>query len=109
MDESEEIPDEMETVTKLQAAVGEIEDPLRRLGLYVSTSAIAPSEHGPVVLVDCLIGDAALSDRVQDPDKDASDDVFRQMEREERKNDFERTKEDIARRLAEGKSLFGDD
>lgn len=98
---------------RLLAAMASVEDPLRRLGIYVETTTIVGTmgegELGmPVGVIIGLVGDAAFSQRVQDPAAAATDQVFRQMAVEERKGEFGRTREDLERRLAEGLPLFDD-
>lgn len=105
MEELEEMPDP----GPLAAAVATLEEPLRKLGVYISASMIVPTEHGLLGTVDCLIGDAALSVRVQDPGQAASDDVLRQMQHEQQRTEFSSTKDELQRRLAEGKGMFGED
>ncbi len=97
---------EMPDPAPLMAAVGLLDEPLRKLGIYVAHSMIMPTEHGLVATVDGLIGDAALSARVQDPGQAANDDVLRQMQHEQGKSEFAETREELQRRIAEGKGLF---
>lgn len=113
MEEPFEEPHEMavdvEAVQRLGAAMEAVDDPLRKLGVYVNTTAISVTDAGPVAVVDALIGDAAMSARVQDPAQASADDVLRQMEHGQKKSDFDQTKEDLMRRLAEGKPLFDEE
>lgn len=100
-------------VDRLRAAMAKAEDNLRRLGIYVETTDVVTGmgEEGaviPVGMIVGLVGDAAFSQRVQDPGAAATDQVFRQMAVEERRGEFGRTRDELERRLAEGRPLFED-
>lgn len=98
-------------VDALLQAMERAEDPLRLLGIYVETTGIVgqTGEGVPVGVIVGMVGDAAFSSRVQDPAAAAADQVFRQMAHEDGKGEFDRTRAEMERRLAEGRGLFEDE
>lgn len=94
----------------VEAAVAQLDDELRKLGLYVEHSELYTLADGRIMLVcEATIGDIAFSTRVQDPEQHHFDQQFRTFEVDESHSSFEATREDLRRRLAEGKPIFGDD
>lgn len=88
--------------TAVHAAIEAMDEPLRKIGVYVATAM--DTGQGPVI-VDALVGDVAMSDRVQNPNQAASDSVLRQMEHEQGRAEYD----EVKRRLAEGGPLLEDD
>lgn len=92
----------------------ELEPVARRVGLYMRDAGLAmnpiPNDdgtHGAAMIVNMTVGDAAWSDRVQNPEQDSTEAEFRKMAVEMEKDKFEETKAELERRLREGKDLLG--
>lgn len=58
----------------------ELDDELRRIGVYVDDFTVAGTHTGPVILLECKVGKVAFSKRVQDSEQDGFDDQFRAFE-----------------------------
>lgn len=99
--------DELEA--RVQGATAVLDDRLRRLGLYVDETQVIEGPDGRAVLYcEVLVGDVAFQKRVQDPEQASVDHEFRKLARSQNADDFLATRDDMARRLAEGRPLFGD-
>jgi hypothetical protein len=92
--------------------MSDIEDIARRNGLYARDAglAIAPDfESGstrPVIVANFSVGDAAWSDRVQNPKQDTTESEFRQLAAQAERERFEEMKAEMERKLREGKGIF---
>lgn len=97
------------TEAKLHTATALLDDELRRIGLYLETTQVIEAPHGESVLYcEVLVGDVAFTTRVQDPEQSDVDKEFKRIERSAVQDTFLSTREDLARRIAEGRPLFGD-
>lgn len=94
---------------RLQAATAVLDDGLRRIGLYVDDTQVIEGPRGETVLyMEVLMGDVAFAKRVQDPEQSGFDTEFAKIERSKASDDFLTARDDMARRIAEGRPLFGD-
>lgn len=99
--------DEMEFELKAKAAFEQIEDKARQMGLYHDGARAVMMPDGELVLmVDFVLGDVAFSDRVQNPQRYATDSMIRTMEKGQQDDDFLNERERIKTALAEGKDIF---
>lgn len=101
-------PDEIEFELKAKAALDELEDDARKIGLYVDSAHVMPDPQGSgemVFMVDFMLGDVAFSDRVQNPEQYGSDQILRGMEAGMQRSDFEETREKMIESLKNGGSL----
>lgn len=96
----------------------ELENAARRIGLYAENIAIGVPIGGPnipegeeqmVLVAQFTLGDIAFSDRVQNPQADETDMEFRKMAVDLEKDQFEAKRQEIERKLKEGKPIFGED
>lgn len=82
-----------------------LEDALKTIGLYMQGWEPAPmlSPSGkPIMVVNCMIGDIAFSDRVQNPDKVKDDKQITAM-------DLGLRKEELAAKIAQAKAYLEDE
>lgn len=83
------------------------DDDLRRLGLYVEHTdrTVVDGPMGPVqvMLVEATIGDVAFTDRVIEPERDATDIAFRELEAAMLTDTFLDEREQIKRNIAAGR------
>jgi hypothetical protein len=96
----------------LQERAADLDDDLRRLGLYTEAGQIigvdTPMGPRPALAIMTVIGDVAYTPRVQDPETAAFDQQFRVMEAEEGTNAFLDERERIKRNIAEGRDALDD-
>jgi serine/threonine protein kinase HipA of HipAB toxin-antitoxin module len=107
----------------LQAKSEELEDALRHIGLHSNRSTWldegqqpqdpfmeeAPKAGRKILVMDLLIGDLAWSKKVQDPEQVDIDAEFKAMMRELNKTEDSSLRDEIKRKLADGKNLFDED
>lgn len=88
------------------------DDDFRRLGLYVDrtdeTVTEGPLGPVPVLVVEATIGAVAFTDRVVDPEKDAIDSQFREMEASMLTDEFLDAHERMRRNIAAGRDPLDD-
>lgn len=105
-----------------RSKVDGVEAAARRCGLHVHDLGLTlgpridhdpiTGEHTmdgmqPVMVGNFAVGDAAWSDRIQNPQQDSTEAEFRKMAVEAEKEKFEETRAELERRLREGKDLLG--
>lgn len=108
-----DVPEEFgEQVSLLQERSVDLDDDLRRLGLYMEAGQIVgvdtPLGPRPALAVVAVIGDVAFTGRVQDPEGAAFDQQFRVIEAEEGTNAFLDERERIKRNIAAGRDPLDD-
>lgn len=100
--------DDFEARLNATAAVDELDDRARRLGLYLGGWDVAPVPTGDPdvqtvgVVAQFDIGEVAFSDRVQHPERFYTDETFRVIEADTAVDEFLETRQRIAERLAAG-------
>lgn len=93
-----------------QAASAALDIDLRRIGLHLQTLHVLTLEDGrDVGLVDCLIGDYAYTDAVQNPARSGTDTTIGEIEVAERRSRFQDLQLDIYNRLRRGENPFARD
>lgn len=100
--------EERQQADLLLERVRELEEPLRKIGIYVVPTGGAIQTIGPTVSISFRadVGDLAFSKRIVDPEAGNVDRQIREMESAEEINGFIDAREDIARRLAAGEDPF---
>lgn len=94
----------MEFELKAKAAFEQVEDRARQMGLYYDNAHAMMLPDGELVLmVDFILGDVAFTDRVQNPDRYATDNMVGIMEKQYQGDEFLAQRERIRKALAEGK------
>lgn len=83
------------------------------LGLYFDMAFTQvspdPADHGEHVgVIQFNLGDLAFSKETLNPIEETYADEFMKIKRNETVNDFKQIKDDIAKKLKEGKSIFDD-
>lgn len=93
---------------RISQSLSDVLDPLlREVGLYIDQTQMQRIENGPtMVMVDCLVGDVAFTDRVQRPEQHDMDAEFRVMQRDLEEQRFADTKKALQEGTAD---LWGDD
>lgn len=72
--------DQVEFEAKAKAAFDLVEDKARQIGLYADEAVVMMMPDGnPVLVVNFMIGDVAFSERVQDPQKHATNSMVDTM------------------------------
>lgn len=105
---------ETEFEIKARAALDRLEDKARQMGLYVDSAHVLlmpvpqASEPEMVFAVNFTLGDIAFSDRVQNPDKHATDSMIRTLEMQMRSDDFLEQRTKIQENIAAGRDPFDD-
>lgn len=81
-DDKPEHPDlQREQANALHEKYSDLEDELRKIGLYAEDRMIALAPTGEVcMIVDCVVGDVAFKPLVQDPEGDSFERQFRAFE-----------------------------
>lgn len=80
----------------------QLEDKARKVGLYIRDFGIGTAHPGdpdapPVAIASFLIGDVAMSDRVQDPEKENINKEVHRMGTQLAQEEFETLREKLAR------------
>lgn len=96
--------DLMDFELKAKAAFEQIDDKARQMGMYSNEAHGMQLPNGDMVLiVDFIVGDIAFTDRVQNPERYATDNAFRTMEKGMQSSEFLSEHERIKQALAAGK------
>jgi hypothetical protein len=108
-----DLPEEFgEHASLLQERTVDLDDDLRRLGLYMEAGQMigvdTPMGPRPALALMTVIGDVAFTGRVQDPEAAAFDNQFRVIEAEEGTNAFLDERERIKRNIAAGRDPLDD-
>lgn len=95
-----------------RSKIEEVEDGARKVGLYMREGGMTlgpdfeTQSLQPVMVLNFSVGDVAWSDRVQNPAQDTTESEFKKMAVQMEKDKFEEMREEMERRLREGKGVF---
>lgn len=87
-------------------AIEQLEESLRQLGIYDAHTTMIEDDDRRFLVLDATLGDHAFSDRVQDPERAATDRTVREMGIDLHRTDFDEARERIRRNLAAGRHPF---
>lgn len=92
--------------TLMERAGDELDEDLRKIGLYVQGRQVAqvhtPFGMKPALVLSANVGEIAFRSRVQDPEMDKIDRQFREIAAEDQVNGFLETRRELAKELEEG-------
>lgn len=88
---------------KAKAALDQIEDEARKMGLYIDEAHVMRAQTGELVfVVQFLLGDIAFTERVQFPDKAATNSMVETMEKQLQQDTFLDERERLRKVLESG-------